>query len=451
MVKRTDRILLPASLQRKKRWLMALTVCGVVILLCVAVLFIPAVNERITRQLRTWQTKLAYAINPPQQVVFSPQQQAAIDLIVTQTVAAMQLEAPPQGAVTLDVFTPTATIMSTPTLTPTVTATFAPIPVEVDLKGVVHEYQKFNNCGPATLSMALSYWGWQGDQLVTGDYLRPNKDDRNTLPQELADYVNTQTSLRAVLRWAGDLDMIKRLVAAGFPVLIEQGFEDEHPEDGWMGHYGLITGYSDPRGKFIFQDSYVMADYPIAYERVQKHWQAFNDVFVVIYPPERESDVMTVLGAHADEAYNLAYAVEKASHEITISSGRPLFFAWYNLGTSLTNMKDNAGAAAAYDQAFALYADIPEEQRPWRMNWYQMGAYEAYYETGRYQDVINLVYNTLVTTTVPSIEECWLWRGRAHAALGNTNDAISNFRQALVWHPGYQAALDALALLGVAP
>jgi hypothetical protein len=56
----------------------------------------------------------------------------------------------------------------TPTLPPT------PIPGQVTLSGIPHEYEKMNNCGPATLSMNLAYWGWQGDQLVTRAYLRPN-------------------------------------------------------------------------------------------------------------------------------------------------------------------------------------------------------------------------------------------------------------------------------------
>jgi len=62
---------------------------------------------------------------------------------------------------------PTVEITPTLTLTPLPTPTSTPIPNTVRLTGVRHEYQKFNNCGPANLSMALSYWGWEGDQTVT--------------------------------------------------------------------------------------------------------------------------------------------------------------------------------------------------------------------------------------------------------------------------------------------
>jgi hypothetical protein len=60
---------------------------------------------------------------------------------------------------------------------PTATATLlpTPIPVKVVLGGIVHEYQQFNNCGPANLAMALSYWGWQGDQRDTRAFA-PNRE-----------------------------------------------------------------------------------------------------------------------------------------------------------------------------------------------------------------------------------------------------------------------------------
>ena len=39
------------------------------------------------------------------------------------------------------------------------------------------------------------------------------------------------------------------LIAAGFPVIVEKGFEGAD-FDGWMGHYELITGYDDAARSF---------------------------------------------------------------------------------------------------------------------------------------------------------------------------------------------------------
>jgi tetratricopeptide (TPR) repeat protein len=128
---------------------------------------------------------------------------------------------------------------------------------------------------------------------------------------------------------------------------------------------------------------------------------------LIIYPPDRESEVMSILGPHADETYNLQHAAEKASEEITQFQGRELFFAWFNYGTSLTNLADYYGAAKAYDQAYEIYADLAA--KPWRITWYQTGPYFAYYYTGRYQDVIDLADITLsYSSAQPSIEETWV-------------------------------------------
>jgi tetratricopeptide (TPR) repeat protein len=221
---------------------------------------------------------------------------------------------------------------------------------------VVYEEQEFNNCGPANLAMALSYWGWEGDQSYTAAWLKPNPKDRNVMPYEMVDYVRLQTRYNAVLRWGGDLEMIKKFVAAGFPVLIERGLSEEIPQYGWMGHYTVITAYDDESNTFITQDSYIKENYVNAYEKIKLHWQAFNYIYIIIYPPDRESTVMEILGPHADETYNLQYAAQKAKDEMSVLTERQLFFATFNYGTSLVNLGDYYGAAQAYDQAFDVYA-----------------------------------------------------------------------------------------------
>jgi tetratricopeptide (TPR) repeat protein len=82
------------------------------------------------------------------------------------------------------------------------------------------------------------------------------------------------------------------------------------------------------------------------------------------------------------------------------------------------------------------------------MEWYQTGPYFAYFNTGRMQDVIDLATKTLASTTEPALEESWVWRGRAKAAMGDSAGAIDDFRNALKWHPDFQPALDGLKALG---
>ena len=130
-------------------------------------------------------------------------------------------------------------------------------------------------------------------------------------------------------------------------------------------------------------------------------------------------------------------------------TGRDLYFAWYNRGTNLVSLGDYAGAAQAYDEAFKIYPTIPEKNRPWRNIWYQTGPYFAYYYTGRYQDVVNLAKTTLdYLSNEPTLEESWVWKARAEAALGDTKTAIDDLHSALKYHEGFIPAMQELQSLG---
>ncbi len=434
----------------KKLLVLALLATVSFCLLGIVVYNLPPVHDRLAWRVENIRTQIKYTLHPPEQVVFVPQQQQEqIDSIVRATLQALQASPTPSPSATLSVPTAGPTSTATPSPTPTIIPT--PIPSKVILTGIIHEYETMNNCGPDTLAMNLSYWGWKGDQNVTRKVLRPNKkvDDKNVSPQELVNYVNTQTDFKAILRVGGDIDLLKRLIAAGFPVIVEKGFQPG--KEYWMGHYALVNGYDDKRSKFITQDSYIMPDFPVPYADLQdRWWRDFDNLYLVIYPQEREAEVLSILGPNqADPQANFQYAEQKAVDETQTLSGRDLFFAWYNRGTNLLYLKDYTGAAAAYDQAFALYPSIPEHDRPWRLLWYQTGPYEAYYRTGRYQDVINLADTTFAWIGDPVLEETFYWRGMAYLALGNQQQGVSDLQQAASLNPNSTSALEQLHQLGV--
>ena len=432
---------------------------------------LPPIHDRLAWRVEDVITHVHNLLNPPAKDIFVPQGQQDAE-VATIVAATMQALTPSLTATCSGVSCATATLEcpgnTCQTLTPSTPATLAPtlpptqtptaIPSQVVLKGIVHEYQKMNNCGPTNLAMALSFWGWQGDQMVTAAYLRPgfhpssadNKDDKNVMPYEMVDFIQQKTDLSVVERTGGDITLLKNLIAAGFPVLIEKGFEGVQFE-GWMGHYEVVNGYDDSQSEFIVQDSYNGPDQKITYTNMESNWRAFDFVYLVIYPPDHESLVMSILGPQDDAAYNQQYTAQKAADEVLQLTGRDKFFALYNRGSSLVALQDYAGAAAAYDEAYQLYPSIPEAKRPWRMAWYQTGPYFAYYYTRRYTDVINLANQTLDSTTEPGLEESWVWRARAEIALGDSTHAVDDLKNALTWHPGFQPALDELANLGVTP
>lgn len=450
----------------RNTWRCGIAAMLILLVLCVAgvaLYNLPAVHERLAWRLANWQAQVQRALNPPEELVFLPQGQASpgvVETIAAATWAVLQRSATPaplisqvpEGISTSSPTQPEPEIPPTATPSPSATPTPTAIPGKVILPGVVHEYQQFNNCGPANLAMALSYWGWQGDQRDTRAYLRPNLevDDKNVMPAEMVDFVEKFTDLRAMTRVGGDLDLLKRLIAAGFPVLIEAGHHP--PKDWWMGHYLVISGYDDLAGSFITQDSLLNPDAPFLYSELStRWWRDFNYVYLVIYPPKRENEVFAILGPRVDEAYSYQLAQQQALAEIPTLEGRDLFFAWFNLGSSLVGLQDYAAAAGAYDQAFTLYQSLSEEQRPYRLMWYQIGPYPAYYYTGRYQDVINLANTTFAWVGKAVLEESYYWRGMAYAALGERQRAIADFQKAATLNPNFTLPRLELEKQGVAP
>ena len=122
---------------------------------------------------------------------------------------------------TLRISTATFTPTPFPNMTPTVLLT--PVAQAVSLEGFTHEYQTWNNCGPATLAMALSYYGWQGTQADMAPALKSDPDDKNVGLEEMAAYAHF-LGLEALVRVNGDLARLKLLLSNGFPVIIETWF-----------------------------------------------------------------------------------------------------------------------------------------------------------------------------------------------------------------------------------
>jgi hypothetical protein len=431
---------------------------AIVVLLAGIGLTIPRVRSSLSFRISQVYSDVKYALFPPEKSVFTPGQ-SGVDSVSTAVQATLQAMVTPS---------PTE-IPSTPQPTPTITSTPVPLPSRVFLKGVRPEQQRFNNCGPATLSMYLSYYDWVGslnpDAEIPQDhiapYVKPNPDDKNVMPYEMQAYVKENTGFGALVRMGGDLKTLKSLLAAGFPVMVEKGFEGLNFE-GWMGHYNLVIGYDDAREIFFTQDSYNLTKvenwqnstgFEVPYDTMISNWRAFNNVFLVVYPQDKTNDVLNALGALMDEtnAYRVAY--DRALQEIKIlTDPRDLYFAWFNAGTSLVYLKDYSGAALAYDTAFGLYPQIPEKSRPWRIVWYQTGPYFAYYYTGRYQDVVSLADATLTTMSPPkAIEETYYWRALAKLSLGYRDGAVDDLRESLVWHAGFIPSVNQLTSLGLTP
>ena len=427
---------------KKPLAIISLSVIIVITLMIIAAFLITPIRERIIWRVDQLKMRVDYALHPPEESVFIPKATSADNITPLPSLS-------PQPSVT-----PSPSLsaqQNTPIPQPSATA----LPTQVLLEGIKYEDQHglWNYCAPANLAMQLSFWGWSGDRLDTGQALKPFEKDKNVMLYEMADYVTENTNESALVRSGGTMELLKALIANGFPVLVEKGvfIKDLNGKTSWMGHYAVLNGYDDAQAQFISQDSYFSPDYPVSYADLQEQWRSFNYPFLLVYPPEQEASVMIILGDYSDEAAASRIAYDRANQEIDRNSGNDLFFAWFNRGTSMVQLQDFGGAAEAYDRAFALYAQLPESQRPWRMLWYQTGPYFAYFYSGRYQDVINLASLTIDTATEPYIEESFYWRARAYLATGENQKAIEDLRTSIEYHPGFIPSLALMQQMGIAP
>jgi tetratricopeptide (TPR) repeat protein len=328
------------------------------------------------------------------------------------------------------------TLAASATITPTPQPTFTPTPLPASAKLAPPKYEKqdINNCGPATLAMNLRYYGWSGDQKTISSLIKPKPDDRNVNVEELISYVNTEAAnYEIIYRVGGDIEMMKKLLAAGFPVTIEEAFHMQESywfgDDRWAGHYLLLTGYDDSSQAFITQDVYVGPNFHVAYKTLDKNWQAFNRVYILVYPPEQRPQVQEILGDQWDAAVNRQYALDTATSETQKDSTDS--FAWFNLGTNLVYFEKYSQAANAYDNARG--AGLPQ-----RMLRYQFGPFFAYFNTGRTEDLLLLTDYALKRT--PNSEEAMLWRAWGMYRQGDKTEAEKLFLRALDAKPGYTDA-----------
>lgn len=300
--------------------------------------------------------------------------------------------------------------------------------------------------GSDTLVMVLTYWGWDGDYDSVAKFLQPNPEDVNIMPYELASFVEEKTEYKAVLRFAGNVELLKKLVAAGFPVIVERGDDDLTHSPDWIARYAIVAGYDDDHQRVSLLENDFRGVRLVDYGRLMGSWRAFNYLYIVVYPEEKEEPLMALLGVQADVTYNYEFAAQKASDDVfTVLGGKAKFFSWFNRGVSLTYLDDYGGAALAFDEAFALYDKLPEDEKPTRLMWHQSRPYWAYFYTGQYQAVIDLANETLATTEELGLEESFYWRGLAREALGDVDGAVADLQLALILNPNFIAGKQQLA------
>ena len=382
------------------------------VLLAVLVYQIPAVKSRLEWRLDVFQIYVKNVIDPVGPV---PTALPVTPLPATPTIAV----------------TNTAVVQALPTVT--ATPTFPPLPEQAGITSPPYEKQTANNCGPATLSMALHLYGWEGSQADISNLIKPVSGDRNVNPEELRYYIRTQAGwLNLEYRVGGNLELLKRLLAANYPVIVET-VTSLNPADAlgpnddlWAAHYMLITAYDDAKQEFTIQDSYHGPDLTISYEQLEKDWRPFNNVYLLLYFPQYEEEVKTLLGSDWDPNLNRQRVL--AATEAATTDPNADGFDWFNYGSNLVYFERYDEAARAYDKSRELGL-------PLRMFRYQFGPFLAYFHSNRNEDLLTLTNYALGVTEMS--EEAWLWYGYGLYRKGDYSAALKAWQKADSINPNF--------------
>ncbi len=430
-------------------WLMAVAI--VLAVIAAAPLWLPAVSWVIPDRYI-----MAYAPEPIQQMVFqvNPAEQvptvAAVDSAEAENLlASLAPTATPTpggsnfgGPGSFVQPTPMA-VAPTPTLTPVFSVQVDSRAVDrenrADLGDISHlltgfewEQQGYNNCGPASVRTLMSYWGVEFTEAEAAAYLKPDPEDPNVRPDEIATFVE-QYGYQALTRVDGDFDLVKQFLLAGYPVLIETGYDPEPDTIGWTSHYLTLAGYSDEG--LIAMDTYRRPNWFYPYNEVDYYWRQFNRRYIIIFRPDQAVAVASIVGDEMNDTVMYENALRTAQAESSLNREDP--FAWFNLGSSLVALGRYEDAALAFDQARNLGL-------PSRFLWYQFTPYEAYLQVGRYEDVIALADDVLGKK---ASEEAYYYKGLALLELGETDRARIQLSMAVRQNRNYAEARAALETL----
>lgn len=316
--------------------------------------------------------------------------------------------------------TSTSPLPETPAANPTPIPTPSPLPQSQLLANGTHTFQSFNNCGPASLSMTLSYYDINRSQAEIGNRLRPTQnpqginDDKSVTLAEMAAYAQEELQLYTFTSPLGDVQLIQDLLAEDIPVVTRTLLEMESD----IGHYRIIVGYDQDRQVLIQDDSLQGNDLEYSYQEFEQLWQPFLYEFMVVVPEDKQEIAQEILTDYQNQDAVWREALELAQNWTRSNSASG--YDYLNLSVAATNLGEYQAASHAYQQGETLL--------PRRALWYQIEPLIAEYQLGNYQRVIQLTQT--ITQGNQAYSEAWALRGLAYRQLGDNQAANQALAQA---------------------
>ncbi len=312
--------------------------------------------------------------------------------------------------------------------------TLAPIPGAYEIPQQLHVFQSFNNCGPATLSMALSYVGVDIDQTELGQILRPyqvpggDNDDKSVTLAEVAGHAQTY-GLTSYLRPNGTIEKLEKFIANDIPVVTRTWLKPN--ED--IGHYRVIRGYDKNSKELIQDDSLQGKNIRYSYDEFNTLWQPFNYEYLIIVPENKKAIVERILENELSDTTAWENAKTRIESELSQNPDNwHLKFALSRIHYYLGNYSESVN-----------YFNNVENQLSFRTLWYQIEPLLSMYETGEYQRLLSLTENILNNQN-RAYSKAYVLRGKVFEQQGNIDAARLEYQNAVIYNSSFTSKVPNL-------
>ena len=328
-------------------------------------------------------------------------------------------------------------VFPSPTISPTPQIILESPPINKILANDYHIFQTFNNCGPAALSMALSYYGINISQQELGNEVRlwqnpqGDNDDKSVTLEELGNKAKF-FGLIPYHRPNGNIGLLKKFITYDLPVVARTLTNLD--ED--IGHYRVIKGYNDETEQLIQDDSLQNKNLWFTYEDFFLLWKRFNYEYLVLVPKDKKAIAEMILGENQDGKFAWKKAANQAKKQLETNPDD--IYARFNLSVALFNTGNYQGSTVEFEKV--------ENQLPFRTLWYQIEPIQAYYELGNYQRVFEITDRILNNWNL-AFSELYYLRGQIYQKQGEIESARQEYEKAVFYNRNFKPAQDALTLL----
>lgn len=149
------------------------------------------------------------------------------------------------------------------------------------IQGVERIKQMTNYCGPACLASVMGLF----DKPITQETIGKQIYDAASRATNGADMLHyARENGFSAYSWNSGLQNIKDKLAAGIPVIVLQ----QNSMEDTSGHYRVLTGYDDARGKFSVMDPYYDNITEMTYSMCERLWKPMGFWALMVVPPSKD-------------------------------------------------------------------------------------------------------------------------------------------------------------------